>query len=174
MSFRKVDTESCTSSASVAIQLASSLSELSLPSWLTDESSVWLARDRQKNRYVSLKVVVAKASLASSEGAILERLRQGNPKHPGRSYAPTLLDKFFTAGPNGKHLCLVGEVAGCSVAQSKEASTKWKFPANIARSIAAQTATGLAYIHSCGVAHAGAPSTSLRVCSHGRLAAVKA
>ena len=118
-------------------------------------SLVWLARDQQENRYVALKIIASHASTASSEGKILRHLRQGNSGHPGRSYVQSLWDEFFVHGPNGRHLCLVSEVAGCSVAESKEASTTWMFPVKIARAIAAQTTMGLAYIHSCGIIHAG-------------------
>ena len=118
-------------------------------------SSVWLARDQRENRYVALKIIVAHASAASLEGSILRHLRGGNSEHPGRSNVQILFDEFFTNGPNGRHLYLVSEPAGCSVAQSKEASAKWMFPVNIARAVAAQTTMGLAYIHSCGVTHGG-------------------
>lgn len=68
---------------------------------------------------------------------------------------PSLLNEFDINGPNGHHLCIVNEAAGCSIAQSKEASITWKFPANIARSISAQVLLGLDYVHSCGVVHSG-------------------
>lgn len=122
---------------------------------------MWLAKDQQENRYVALKILIARVSAASSEGIILRHLSASNREHPGRSYIQSLLDEFFTNGPNGRHLCLVSEPAGCSVAQSKEASTKWMFPINVARAVAAQTIMGLAYIHSCGVTHGGMFSVSL-------------
>ena len=131
--------------------------------------SVWLVRDQRENRYVALKNIVAHASATSLEGKILRHLRQGNPKHPGRSCVQILWDEFFVDGPNGRHLCLVTEVAGCSVAESKEASTKWMFPINIARAIAAQTTMGLAYIHSCGVIHGGTKSTSIQFTQSSRV-----
>ena len=122
---------------------------------VADIPLVWLARDHRKGRYVSLKIIEARASAASSEASILQRLRLGDPEHPGRSAIQTLLDQFSIDGPNGRHCCLVSEVAGCSVANSKEAGTKWKFSPTTARAIAARTAMGLAYIHSCGITHGG-------------------
>ena len=132
-------------------------------------SSVWLARDQQENRYVALKITVAHASASSLEGKILQHLRQGNPEHPGRSCVQILWDEFFVNGPNGRHLCLVSQVTGCSVAESKEASTKWMFPINIARAVAAQTTMGLAYIHSCGVIHGGRRHKSIPFTQSSRL-----
>lgn len=37
----------------------------------------------------------------------------------------SLLDEFSIEGPNGRHKCLVTQAAGCSIAQSKEASNNW-------------------------------------------------
>lgn len=48
---------------------------------------------------------------------------------------------------------MVSEAAGCSIAQSKEASMTWKFSANVAKSISAEVLLGLDYVHSCGVVH---------------------
>lgn len=121
-------------------------------------STVWLAQDHLKSRHVALKILVAAASENSSEGKILRALGSGHPEHPGRAYVLSLLDEFFVNGPNGRHLCVVSEAAGCSVAKSKETSTTWKFPANVARVIGARVLLGLDYIHSCGVVHGGKSS----------------
>ncbi len=123
-------------------------------------STVWLAKDQLENKYVALKVLVAAASEKSSESKILRALSLGKRDHQGRAYVSSLLDEFVIDGPNGRHRCLVSEAAGCSVAQSKEASTTWKFPANVARAISAQVLMGLDYIHSCGVVHSGKSKTS--------------
>lgn len=118
-------------------------------------STVWLARDHLKTRSVALKILVAAAFEKSSESKVLRVLGSGKPDHQGRAYVSSLLDEFIINGPNGRHLCIVSEAAGCSVAQSKEASTTWMFPANVARAISAQVLLGLDYIHSCDVVHSG-------------------
>lgn len=118
-------------------------------------STVWLARDSREGKFVTLKILRADASERSSESLVLARLAAGQTDHPGRAHATTLLDDFHLTGPNGRHRCIVIEAAGCSVAQSKEFSTTWMFPVDTARAIAAQVLEGLAYIHSCGIVHAG-------------------
>jgi len=118
-------------------------------------STVWLAKDHVEARYVALKILISAVSEKSSESKILRLLSSGKQDHQGRAYVSSLLDEFIIRGPNGHHVCIVSEAAGCSVAQSKEASMTWKFPVNVARSIAAQVLLGLDYIHSCGVVHGG-------------------
>ena len=120
-------------------------------------STVWLARDQWKDRYVTLKFIIAGASTNSSESRILQHLEQTktDSTHPGKNYVSSILDKFFVESANGLHLCLVSEPAGCSVAQSKESSIIWMFPMHIARAIVAQAILELGYVHSCGVVHGG-------------------
>lgn len=118
-------------------------------------STIWLARDRQYSRYVSLKILAARVSQESREAEILHLLMKGDAAHVGKQFIPQLLDQFFFDGPNGHHRCLVGEPAGCSVARSKEDSTNLMFPPNAARSTAAQLIMGLSYLHENDVCHGG-------------------
>ena len=118
-------------------------------------STIWLARDQQLQRYVSLKILVAGASQDSCESEILHVLMKGDPNCVGRQFIPPLLDQFSFDGPNGNHRCLVGEPAGCSIASSKENSTNFMFPRDAARSIAAQLILGLSYLHANDVCHGG-------------------
>ncbi|KAL8930419.1 MAG: hypothetical protein Q9208_000603 [Pyrenodesmia sp. 3 TL-2023] len=119
-------------------------------------STVWLAKDRHSNEYVALKIIIADDSASSNESRILrllEQHRRSNPGVHGEEYIPRLLDEFIIDGPNGRHACLVSEPAGCSVAESKEAGLRWRFPLHIARAIAARVIMGLNFIHSAGIVH---------------------
>ncbi|OJI88158.1 hypothetical protein ABZX51_009210 [Aspergillus tubingensis] len=126
-------------------------------------STVWLACDRHKNQYVALKIVTAESSTVKSrlESRILQYLQTGDDSasHPGRKYIhSSLLDEFSFDGPNGHHVCLVNEVAGCSVAEAKENIPNLMFPLDIAKAIIAQVIMGVDYMHSLGVGH-GDPHT---------------
>lgn len=118
-------------------------------------STLWLARDQQRRRYVSLKILTARASPDSHEGEVLHYLMKSDFTHAGKRFIPPLLDQFSFHGPNGHHRCLVGEPAGCSIAKSKEDSTNFMFPPDAARSIAAQLLLGLSYVHANGICHGG-------------------
>lgn len=118
-------------------------------------STVWLAKDRVRNRYVALKVIIANASEENSEVKIMRHLHQGNLSHPGRSFILSLLDDFRIDGPNGQHQCIVTEVVGNSLRLAKESIQHEIFPLIAARIIAPQLAQGMAYIHSCGILHGG-------------------
>ncbi|KAK4152905.1 protein kinase dsk1 [Chaetomidium leptoderma] len=118
-------------------------------------STIWLARDRHLQRYVSLKILMARQATESNEAKILRLLSgcSSESTHSGQGFIPRLLDDFTIDGPNGRHLCLVQEFAACSITVAKEWSSNNMFPVETARSIAAQLILGLSYLHSRGVSH---------------------
>ena len=118
-------------------------------------STVWLVRDRVEDRYVSLKVTTARHSELSPEAKIRNRLRCGDLHHPGRPFVLSPLNEFYVDGPNGRHLCLLSEVAGPSILEVEEAAEHGILPIEAARNITAQLALGMSYVHSCGVIHGG-------------------
>ncbi|KAG6850118.1 hypothetical protein H0H93_001039 [Arthromyces matolae] len=116
-------------------------------------ATVWLARDQVENRFVAIKFIVASASAESREVRILRHINATGTQDPRRSFIATLLDEFDLEGPNGRHRCLVTEVAGPSVGKVRHEITDAILPAAISRKVASQSAQGLAYLHSCGVVH---------------------
>ncbi|PYH99363.1 protein kinase [Aspergillus ellipticus CBS 707.79] len=117
-------------------------------------STIWLARDQQRQCYVSLKILTARTSSDSREGDVLEYLMmKSDVAHVGKQFIPPLLGQFSFHGPNGHHQCLVGEPAGVSIAKSKGDSTNLMLPPDAARSTAAQLLLGLSYLHANGVCH---------------------
>lgn len=130
-------------------------------------STVWLARDQIANRHVALKIIVALASDSSNESRILRLLEQhraAGPNPTGEHFVAQLLDEFTFEGPNGHHRCLVSEPAGCSISDSHEAGTRWLFPLQIARAIAAKIVLGVEFLHGVGVVHGGESSSQCASC----------
>lgn len=121
-------------------------------------ATVWLARDCVRSRYVALKILAARLSKDCPEVEILRRLRNSD-EHQGKAYVMSLLDHFYIEGSNGKHLCVVSEVAGPSIKQFNECpgfkSGSRRLRGRVARKVALQATEGLAFIHGAGVVHGG-------------------
>ncbi|KAJ0465081.1 putative protein kinase CMGC-SRPK family [Helianthus annuus] len=73
-------------------------------------STVWLAWDTQKSRYVALKVQKSAqhyTEAAMDEITILKQIAEGDPDD--KKCVVKLLDHFKHSGPNGQHVCMVFE-----------------------------------------------------------------
>lgn len=122
-------------------------------------STVWLARDAHRDRYVALKMLVAEASKDCTELRILEHLRRFSVDHPGREHVASILVHFDIEGPNGTHICLVSQVAGPTVTQLSywpgHVAGRRRLRARMARKAAGQAAEALSYLHARGIVHGG-------------------
>ncbi|KAI1120838.1 kinase-like domain-containing protein [Nemania abortiva] len=120
-------------------------------------STVWLALDEEISKYVAIKVGTADAD--SRETDILSKLAIGaasvtsSPPTDKESMILPVIDRFRIAGPNGTHPCFVTSPACCSLRDSKEASSWSLFQLDVARSLCAQVAMAICFIHSQGYAH---------------------
>ncbi|KAF2671389.1 kinase domain-containing protein, partial [Microthyrium microscopicum] len=123
-------------------------------------STVWLAYDTKDCRNVALKVTGADFMENDPEAELLQTLTDGDDTHTGKRYVNTLLDKFFVDGPNGRHLCLVMDVAAMSVMGAR--STEG-FEMTTARVMMAQAILALSYVHSCGIVHADLTSSNMLI-----------
>ncbi|KAK9372082.1 kinase-like domain-containing protein [Lipomyces chichibuensis] len=120
-------------------------------------STVWLARDEQSQRLVSLKIVTAEASNTCNELRILQHLNNSTKYRPACDHILSLLDHFTVEGPNGFHACLVSPFAGPDLAQisytpGKRAGSR-RLRAALARKFARQVTHAVGYLHDSGVAH---------------------
>ncbi|KZF23983.1 serine protein kinase [Xylona heveae TC161] len=114
-------------------------------------STVWLARDQSLQKYVSLKILTARASKQNRELSILLSLSESSSEHPGRNHVIPLLDHFEHDGPNGKHLCLVFPVM-LSDGQSMTFKSKPRH-ADYIRAVSKQILLGLDFLHEQGLVH---------------------
>ncbi|KIV83111.1 hypothetical protein PV11_05165 [Exophiala sideris] len=75
-------------------------------------STVWVAKDHQLERWVSIKIITADKTSQSRElqhHRALSKLSQG---HLRSKHIVRLFDDFILDGPNGRHQCLVYELLG--------------------------------------------------------------
>ena len=70
-------------------------------------STVWLARDKDHDRLVSLKVLTAEASRQPTELKLLRHLDEHAPANPWRRSIIATLDDFNIDGPNGAYLLCI-------------------------------------------------------------------
>lgn len=115
-------------------------------------ATVWLARDTQQDRYVSLKVLASTAALESKELDILRKIASGTVEHPGRQLIIFLLDDFIITGPNGRHRCLVTEVAGQRLSCKPDAVMG---SLDQARNVGREIAQALGFLHTIQISHGG-------------------
>ena len=125
-------------------------------------STVWLAKDLKLARYVSLKIVAADQTPNSSEIRLLYHLELKRKPSislgrapPGSEFVLQVLDQFQIHGPNGTHLCIVGELLGPSIVEVMGYLNKGRLPLDVARKVASQVAQGVAFLHACGIVHGG-------------------
>ncbi|KAK3721927.1 hypothetical protein LTR37_002743 [Vermiconidia calcicola] len=121
-------------------------------------TTTWLAHDTSETRYVALKIVKASATASCAELQTLQRLADIETDHPGRVHIRNLLAYFTVIGPNGKHYCLVTEVAGPTLLSLYDAAASGyarRLRAKTARSIARQVTQALGFLHSMQVGHGG-------------------
>ncbi|KAM0811674.1 putative Kinase domain-containing protein [Seiridium cardinale] len=116
-------------------------------------STIWLARDDQKAKYVAIKV--GTADHGPKELQLLDQISAStayNRGFGGNLISP-VLDRYDVEGPNGIHSCLVTTPARCSLADAAEAADYSPFNLCVARSLSAQLAMAVAHIHELGYVH---------------------
>jgi serine/threonine protein kinase len=123
-------------------------------------ATIWLARDKQEERYIALKILTSDGSTRTRELQIHQFLAQQHLDFESAHVAP-LLDHFSITGPNGTHSCLVFEVLGPSIASLRGYNSETKIEPGIARKLARQVAEGVARLHATKVALADLSASNI-------------
>ena len=126
-----------------------------------DSSTVWLARDQQKEpgRLVTLKALCADVSRKSPnenpELVVPKSLQVAFPEFS--DYFQTIEDHFIVRGPNGSHLFLMSPLAGPSVLAMSDSPGRVpgsrRLRGDLARKVAKDTAKAVYCMHSAGWVH---------------------
>ncbi|KAG6013437.1 hypothetical protein E4U43_007287 [Claviceps pusilla] len=132
-------------------------------------STVWLARDEIRERYVTLKVLRADSYGGSHDIFEVEMHSKicqisKESSHQGRDHVLHYLDTFKHKGPNGEHVCLVFDVLGHHLNFQKAHFENRKLPAKCVKSIAKQLLLGLDFLHrECNIIHTDLKPTNILV-----------
>ncbi|KAI3520572.1 hypothetical protein L1887_10021 [Cichorium endivia] len=111
-------------------------------------STVWLAWDTQKSRYVALKVQKSAqhyTEAAMDEITILKQIAEGDPDD--KKSVVKLLDHFKHSGPNGQHVCMVFEYLGDNLLTLIKYSDYRGIPLHKVKEICFHILGGLDYLH---------------------------
>ncbi|KAJ0657247.1 putative protein kinase CMGC-SRPK family [Helianthus annuus] len=111
-------------------------------------STVWLAWDTQKSRYVALKVQKSAqhyTEAAMDEITILKQIAEGDPDD--KKCVVKLLDHFKHSGPNGQHVCMVFEYLGDNLLTLIKYSNYRGIPLHKVKEICLHVLGGLDYLH---------------------------
>ncbi|XP_076900297.1 uncharacterized protein LOC143554424, partial [Bidens hawaiensis] len=111
-------------------------------------STVWLAWDTHKSRYVALKVQKSAqhyTEAAMDEITILKQIAEGDPDD--KRCVVKLLDHFKHSGPNGQHVCMVFEYLGDNLLTLIKYSDYRGIPLHKVKEICFHVLGGLDYLH---------------------------
>lgn len=111
-------------------------------------STVWLAWDTHKSRYVALKVQKSAqhyTEAAMDEITILKQIAEGDPDD--KKAVVKLLDHFKHSGPNGQHVCMVFEYLGDNLLTLIKYSDYRGVPLSKVKEICFHVLGGLDYLH---------------------------
>lgn len=120
-------------------------------------STVWLAKDLEKNRHVAVKIVRSAkhyTETAIDEIKLLKKVSDTEKEHKGKQHVIAFLDSFMHNGPNGSHVIMVFEVLGENLLSLIRKYKHRGIPVIYVKQIAKQMLLALDYIHrECGVIH---------------------
>ena len=117
-------------------------------------STVWLAKDKQTETHVAIKIVKSAQNYteaALDEIELLNSVTQHDPDN--RSYVVKLLDNFTHVGPHGKHVVMVFEVLGKTILDLIEKNYNG-INLKVVKSITKQILIALDFLHTkCKIIH---------------------
>ncbi|KAL5580188.1 hypothetical protein UlMin_012630 [Ulmus minor] len=111
-------------------------------------STVWLAWDTQRSRYVALKIQKSArhyTEAAMDEIKILKQIAEGDTDD--KKCVVKLLDHFKHSGPNGQHVCMVFEYLGDNLLTLIKYSDYRGIPLHMVKEICFHVLVGLDYLH---------------------------
>lgn len=117
--------------------------------------TVWLCRDRHLEKWRAVKVMTADHSSDSAEAKTFDFLKKNSSlEELDRNHIAAPLDSFWISGPNGRHLCFVLPVYGCTVSRWRDGLDSVGLEtAKLSKKICRQIIQGLIFLHGQGLCH---------------------
>ncbi|KAM5486081.1 hypothetical protein MaudMau93_005155 [Microsporum audouinii] len=116
-------------------------------------STVWLARDLEAHRHVTLKVYT-RGEDNREEFDIYKHINQGNQSHPGYAHVRTALDIFTIPRAGGDHYCLVQKPMWESFRDLLYRNSTHRFTEDLLKAGLMQVFLALDYLHTeCKLVH---------------------
>ncbi|KAG9151257.1 hypothetical protein Leryth_002805 [Lithospermum erythrorhizon] len=130
-------------------------------------STVWLAWDTHKSRYVALKVQKSAqhyTEAAMDEITILKEIAEGDTED--RKCVVKLLDHFKHSGPNGQHVCMVFEYLGDNLLTLIKYTDYRGLPLHMVKELCFNILVGLDYLHrQLSIIHTDLKPENVLLCS---------
>lgn len=124
---------------------------------------VWLARDKESDRLVALKILTAESSQHGRELQTHKYLQAKCSSFDSIQVAP-LRNHFSVQGINGDHICLVFDILGPSIGSLKAFGQEFKVRPEKIRVLVSQVVEGLLHLHNNGIALADISPNNLLFC----------
>ena len=121
-------------------------------------STIWLCRDLDEDRLLTLKVCIATQDSAKvdNEVAVSNHLRSIDAAgHPGKQLLRLALDCFQITGPHGTHQCLLFSPLGISFTKFRNLLPENGLNEVLLQQTLQLVLLGLDFLHQAGVVHTG-------------------
>lgn len=122
-------------------------------------ATVWLCQDQHSDTpsYVAIKIIVANETGKDSRELLLaaQMNQEGIDQIPARRNLCLPLKQFTSQSPNGTHTCLVYPVLGPMVRHARDIFEEEDNTVEMLQNVSRQVVEALAFLHSCGICHAG-------------------
>ncbi|KAF8855453.1 kinase-like protein, partial [Acephala macrosclerotiorum] len=122
-------------------------------------STVWLAQDTDKSKYVAIKVIMAEASEEAMKVEETGMGKVGSELAHFGDFVNFPTERFWIDGPNGLHLAVVSPLAGPSLAQLVDATQfggaeeEYTLGGSMAQRLALQITQAVSFFHNAGIGH---------------------
>lgn len=110
-------------------------------------STVWLCRDLDGHRYVTMKVYQQHDPQPEWEKAVYKHLEKIHSKHPGQRYIRKLNDAFELPWKDGRNQCLVFDALALPIKDLRETCEDERFHSPFIESILSALLYALDFLH---------------------------